>query len=313
MRLIIDTDTAGDDCFSLLLAMKTPGVTLEAVTICNGNVDFDRQAENALATIETAGMSGKVPVYLGARKPLLAAWEPAEMHGADGMSGANFPRATQRPDPGHAVDALIERIMAAPGEIEMIAQAPLTNLALAVTREPRIAQALKHLWIMGGTDNSVGNVTPCAEFNFYIDPEAAEIVFRAGFNITLSTWTLTLKSSVFEADQLARIDALGTPLSDFYRKVSATPRAVAQQRYGRVICTHPDTLTCACAINPAIITAARDAVVRIETAGQITRGHSAIHPARLGSRWPDYTTNARIIENADNAAFFGMLERALSS
>ncbi|SDI30613.1 nucleoside hydrolase [Alloyangia pacifica] len=313
MRLIIDTDTAGDDTFSMLLAMKTPGVTLEAVTICNGNVDFDQQAENALATIEAAGKSGEVPVYLGARRPLLADWEPAQMHGADGMSGANLPRARQRPEEMHAVDALIERIMAAPGEIEMIAQAPLTNLALAVSREPRIAKALKHLWIMGGTDNSVGNVTPCAEFNFYIDPEAAEIVFRAGFNITLSTWTLTLGSSVFDAEQLAQIDGHETPLTEFYRKVSDTPRKVAEQRYGKVICTHPDTLTCACAIDPSIITASRNAVVRIETTGTITRGHSAIHPAKLGSRWPEYHENARIIESADNGAFFRMLERALTT
>ncbi|MBT9385085.1 nucleoside hydrolase [Pseudooceanicola sp. CBS1P-1] len=313
MRLIIDTDTAGDDCFSLLLAMKTPGVTLEAVTICNGNVDFDQQAENALATIEAAGLSGQVPVYLGARKPLLAEWEPAQMHGADGMSGANLPRARQRPEDQHAVDALIERIMAAPGEIEMIAQAPLTNLALAVTKEPRIAKALKHLWIMGGTDNSVGNVTPCAEFNFYVDPEAAEIVFRAGFDITVSTWTLTMRASTFDADQLARLDALETPLSEFYRKVSDTPRKVALERYGRVICTHPDTLTCACAIDPSIIRAARPAVVRIETAGKITRGFSAMHPAKLGARWPEYHDNARIIEDADNTAFFAMLERAFSA
>ncbi|WP_108259458.1 nucleoside hydrolase [Mangrovicoccus ximenensis] len=311
MRLIIDTDTAGDDCFSLLLAMKTPGVTLEAVTICNGNVDFDQQAENALATIEAAGKSGDVPVYLGARKPLIGDWEPAQMHGADGMSGAGFPPARQRPEEQHAVDALIERIMAAPGEIEMIAQAPLTNLALAVTKEPRIARALKHLWIMGGTDNSVGNVTPCAEFNFFIDPEAAEIVFRAGFRITLSTWTLTLKSAVFDGDQLARLDALGTALSDFHAKVSKTPRAVAEERYGRVICTYPDTLTCACAINPALITEARDAVVRIETGGTIARGFSAVHPAKLGARWPEYRNNARVIGAADNDAFFSMVEAAL--
>jgi len=313
MRLIIDTDTAGDDCFSLLMAMRTPGVTLEAVTICVGNVDFDQQAENALATIEAAGKGGEVPVYLGARKPLLQRWEAAEMHGADGMSGAGFPRAAQRPEAMHAVDAIIERIMAAPGEITMIAQAPLTNLALAVQKEPRIAGALKHLWIMGGTDNSVGNITPTAEFNFFIDPEAAEIVFRAGFDITLSTWTLTLKSAVLEAGDLAEIDAMNTPLSEFYRKVSATPREVARGRWGRVLATHPDTLTCAMAINPALVTASRPAVVRIETRGEITRGFSAIHPARLGSRWPDYADNARVIEAADTRGFLAMLKQALAA
>lgn len=312
MRLIIDTDTAGDDTFSLILAMKTPGVTVEAVTMCVGNVAFDQQVENALATIEAAGMSGKIPVYLGARQPMIKPWQPAAMHGADGMSGADLPIARQRPETEHAVDAIIERVMAAPGEITLLAQAPLTNIALAVMKEPRIAKALKHLWIMGGTDNSVGNITPTAEFNFFIDPEAAKIVFEAGFNITLSTWTLTLKSSAFDAEQLAEIDALLTPLSEFYRKVSATPRKVATERYGRLIMTHPDTLTCACMLDPSIITASREAVVQIETTGEITRGFSAIHPPKLGSRWPDYKINARVIETASTEGFFQRLKAALS-
>ncbi len=312
MRLIIDTDTAGDDTFSLILAIKTPGVTVEAVTMCVGNVAFDQQVENALATIEAAGMSGKIPVYLGARQPMIKPWQPAAMHGADGMSGAGLPIARQRPETEHAVDAIIERIMAAPGEITLLAQAPLTNIALAVMKEPRIAKALKHLWIMGGTDNSVGNITPTAEFNFFIDPEAARIVFEAGFNITLSTWTLTLKSSAFDAEQLAEIDALQTPLSEFYRKVSATPRKVATERYGRLIMTHPDTLTCACMLDPSIITASREAVVQIETAGELTRGFSAIHPPKLGNRWPDYKVNARVIETASTEGFFQLLKAALS-
>ncbi|MCQ1769739.1 nucleoside hydrolase [Neorhizobium galegae] len=154
MRLIIDTDTAGDDTYSLLLAMRTPGSTLEAVTICVGNVPFDQQVENALATIEVAGFSGKVPVYLGARRPMVKPWEASTMHGNDGMSGANLPIARQRPETMHAVDAIIERVMAEPGEIDILAQAPLTNIALAVMKEPRIAKAVRHLWIMGGTDNA---------------------------------------------------------------------------------------------------------------------------------------------------------------
>jgi len=312
MRLIIDTDTAGDDTYSLLLAMKTPGSTLEAVTICVGNVPFDQQVENALATIEAAGFSGRVPVYCGARRPMVKPWEPSTMHGNDGMSGASLPLARQRPEKQHAVDAIIDRVMAEPGEIDILAQAPLTNIALAVMKEPRLAKAVRHLWIMGGTDNSVGNITPCAEYNFFIDPEAARIVFEAGFDITLSTWTLTLKSSVFEAEQLDTIFAMKTPLSDFYAKVSSTPRAVAQARYGRPMSTHPDSLTCACALNPDLIESARDAVVRIETAGEITRGYSAIHPPVLGTRWPAYQVNARVIEQASNAGFFRMMSIALA-
>ncbi|MCQ1838865.1 nucleoside hydrolase [Neorhizobium galegae] len=312
MRLIIDTDTAGDDTYSLLLAMRTPGSTLEAVTICVGNVPFDQQVENALATIEAAGFSGKVPVYLGARRPMVKPWEASTMHGNDGMSGANLPIARQRPETMHAVDAIIERVMAEPGEIDILAQAPLTNIALAVMKEPRIAKAVRHLWIMGGTDNAVGNITPCAEYNFFIDPEAARIVFEAGFDITLSTWTLTMRSGLFEADQLNEIFAMKTSLSEFYRKVSAVPRETAEVRYGRPVSTHPDSLTCACALNPDLIESSREAVVRIETAGEITRGFSAIHPPKLGTRWPEFKVNARVIEQASTDGFLQMMKQAFA-
>ncbi|CDZ26552.1 Inosine-uridine preferring nucleoside hydrolase [Neorhizobium galegae bv. officinalis] len=312
MRLIIDTDTAGDDTYSLLLAMRTPGSTLEAVTICVGNVPFDQQVENALATIEVAGFSGKVPVYLGARRPMVKPWEASTMHGNDGMSGANLPIARQRPETMHAVDAIIERVMAEPGEIDILAQAPLTNIALAVMKEPRIAKAVRHLWIMGGTDNAVGNITPCAEYNFFIDPEAARIVFDAGFDITLSTWTLTMRSGLLEGDQLDEIFAMQTPLSEFYRKVSAVPRETAEARYGRPVSTHPDSLTCACALDPDLIESSREAVVRIETSGEITRGFSAIHPPKLGTRWPEFKVNARVIEKASTDGFLKMMKQAFA-
>ncbi len=306
-RLIIDTDTAGDDTFSLLLALRTPGVVLEAVTICNGNVAFEQQVENALYTIEVAGRGGEVPVYLGAPRPLMGRWKAATMHGSDGMSEAGFPHAAQRPAAGHAVDAIIELVMANPGQISILAQAPLTNIALAYLKEPRIATAVKHLWIMGGTDRDVGNITPAAEFNFYIDPEAAKIVFDAGFPITLSTWTLTLDSGSIGPADIARIEQLATPLSRFFMTVSRVPRERAFERYGKVMSTHPDSLTCACIIDERVIVESVEAVVEIETVGELTRGFSSIYPPRMVERWPDRDANARVIRRADTARFAEML------
>jgi purine nucleosidase len=311
-RLIIDTDTAGDDCFSLLLGLLHPNASLEAVTICNGNVPFDQQIENALYTIEVAGRSGEVPVYLGSARPLMGRWEAATFHGSDGMSESNFPKAKQRPEAKHAIDAIIDLVMANPGEISIIAQAPLTNIALAFLKEPKIAKALKHLWIMGGTDNAVGNVTPMAEFNFYVDPEAAKIVFGAGFNITLSTWTLTLSSGSFSAATVDQIDALGTRLSKFYMDVTRTPRAVALQRYGETISTHPDSLTCALAIDESLILESADVVVDIEVGGDLSRGYSSVYPARMVERWPDRDANARIVRRANTEGFADMMISVLA-
>jgi purine nucleosidase len=310
-RLLIDTDTAGDDTFSLLLALRHPQATLEAVTICNGNVAFDQQVENALYTIEVAGRGGEVPVYLGCAQPIMGRWQAATMHGTDGMSEAGFPRAKQRPESKHAIDAIIDLIMANPGEIEIIAQAPLTNLALAYLKEPRIARNVKHLWIMGGTDNAVGNVTPMAEFNFFVDPEAAAVVFRAGFPITLSTWTLTLESGSISAAEVERIARLDTPLSRFFMTVSRVPRERALERYGTAISTHPDSLTCACAIDPSLILASDDVTVDIEVGGDIARGTSSVYPPRMVERWPDRDANARIIRRADTAGFAEMLTSVL--
>ncbi len=306
-RLIIDTDTAGDDTFSLLLALRYPGVTLEAVTICNGNVPFEQQVENALYTIEVAGRGGQVPVYLGSARPIMGRWTEATFHGTDGMSEAGFPRAAQRPAPRHAIDAIIDLVLANPGEISILAQAPLTNIALAYLKEPRIASAVKHLWIMGGTDNAVGNVTPAAEFNFYIDPEAAEIVFSAGFPITLSTWTLTLESGSLAAADVARIEHLDTPLSRFFMTVSRVPRQRALERYGTAISTHPDSLTCACIIDERVILESVEAAVDIETTGALTRGASMIYRPGMVERWPDRAPNARVIRRADTARFADML------
>ena len=171
MRLIIDTDTAGDDVFSLMLALTRPGVIVEAITIAHGNVGFVQHSENALTTLEVCGKAGEVPVYLGAQKPFSRApLDAAYVFGADGMSDSAFPLTVQRPSEGHAVDEIVRRVMAEPGQITLIAQAPLTNIALAYLREPRIAEAVKHaakrIPIIAGTGaNSTKEAIELASFS----------------------------------------------------------------------------------------------------------------------------------------------------
>ncbi len=300
VRLIVDTDTAGDDVFSLLLALRRPEAQLEAITICCGNVGFEQEVENALYTVEMAGRSGEVPVYRGCSKPFVAQWEGAEyVHGQDGMGDSFFPRARQRPEPGHAVDELVRRVNESPGELTILAQAPLTNVATAVVRDPSIAGKVKALYVMGG---GVGNITPAAEYNFYVDPEAAKIVFAAGFPITLFTWTLTLTHGVFDDDKLARIAALDTDLSRFFAQVNR--KALEFERATGIDgSTHPDAMTCAAILDPTLVLAARDCVVDVETRGELTRGYSAIDA--LGRL--DGQPNARVVEDYDTERFFELM------
>ena len=319
MRLIIDTDTAGDDVVSILLALKHPGVTLEALTICNGNIAFDQQVENALVTLETAGRGGEIPVYRGCRRPLARKRiDAAYVFGEDGMSDANFPQARQRPEKKHAVDAIIDLVMANPGEITILAQAPLTNIATACQREPRIARAVKHLWIMGGTDNAIGNTTPAAEFNFFVDPEAAKIVLNAGFKVTLSTWTLTMSSGILRAKDFAAIEGMNTKLSRFFLKVNEATLDFMHAHHGAAHSAHPDSLTCAMMLDERLILEAEDCAVDVETKGELTRGYSSVSSKSL----PDHDIanpakplrkpNARVIKRADTAKFGKMLIKALA-
>jgi purine nucleosidase len=261
------------------------------VTICNGNVAFDQQVENALYTLEQVGSD--VPVYPGCRKPMVNDLvDAAYVHGQDGMGDSFFPQAARRPAAGHAVDELVRRVNAAPGELTILAQAPLTNLATAVVRDPGFAAKVKHLVVMGG---GLGNVTPAAEFNFYVDPEAAKIVCRAGFELTLFTWTLTLSHGVFYDDDLRRIEQVDTPLARFYRQV--TRKAEEWERsLGVPGTTHPDSMACAAIVDPSLILASEPAFLDVETQGELTRGYSHID---LRSDAP----NCRVVTDFDTPRF----------
>jgi purine nucleosidase len=303
VRLIVDTDTAGDDVTSLLIALRHPNAQLEAVTICNGNVAFDQQVENALYTLEQVGSD--VPVYPGCPRPLLA--EPVDaayVHGEDGMGDSFFPKATARPRPEHAVDELVRRVAESPGELTILAQAPLTNLAAAVVRDPTFAGNVKRLFIMGG---GLGNITPAAEFNFYVDPEAAKIVFAAGFAITLFTWTLTLSHGVFYDDDLARIDAVDTPLARFYRQVTRKAEEF-ERKMGVAGTTHPDSMVAAAIVEPSLVRGTREVFVDVETQGDLTRGYSSIDLLGMTGNAP----NCTLVEDYDTHGFLELFLEVLT-
>jgi purine nucleosidase len=161
--LVVDTDTAADDCFALLIALLDPRADLRAITIVAGNVGFDQQVDNAFLTIEKAGRLGEVPVHLGAQTPLVSPWVSAtDVHGDDGVGGQQRTN-DEAPSSEHAVDALVRLARVHAGALRIVAIGPLTNIALAIRLDPDFAANVGELVVMGGSINGRGNITPAAE------------------------------------------------------------------------------------------------------------------------------------------------------
>jgi len=206
-KVILDCDPGIDDAFAIAFGCGHPGIQLCGVTTVAGNVGLDRTTGNALAVLEFLGR-GDVPVAAGSPRPLLRPFADAhDVHGETGLGAARLPAPRGRPVAAHAVDFLIERIGAAPGEVTLVATGPLTNIALAVRRHPPLAAQVADFVIMGGSAGR-GNVTPAAEFNIACDPEAAAIVFGAGWRVTMAGLDVTLQARA-TAEVRDRLRALG--------------------------------------------------------------------------------------------------------
>ena len=199
-RIILDTDPGIDDALAILLALASPEVQLEAITVAPGNCPTAQGVENTLRVLDLAD-AGDIPVAAGVDRPLIQPLLTApETHGQSGLGYAQLPPSGRSAYPQHAVDLLIERILAAPGEITLVAVAPLTNLALAVRRGPRIVDVVGRVVVMGGALRHQGNTTPLAEFNTYVDPHAAHIVYHAGWPMTLVPLDVTYQCVLTQAD-----------------------------------------------------------------------------------------------------------------
>lgn len=308
IRILLDTDTAGDDTTAMMMALKASNATLEAVTVNCGNVDFDQEVENALYTIEVGGRSGKVPVYPGARRPLLRDWETAErVHGDDGMGGSRFPKARQRPEEKHAVDAIIDILNSAPGEITVVEIAPMTNLALAIRKDPSVARKVRRLYFMGGTNQYLGNVTPAAEFNMWVDPEAAKIVLHSGVPMTMVGWEVCMRHGLLGAEELERVAGLPTKEAGFFASVNRNVREFMKQVEGVDAVSCPDSITMAMVLNPDVATDVRRKFVDVDCESELSRGATYVDHLGVLRREP----NVDVVYAASEKLFKEMLFRML--
>lgn len=303
-RVILDTDTAGDDCFAILIALMHPNLKLEAITIAGGNVGFDQQVENALYTVQVAGKGGTVPVYKGCEAPLLGKHETVEaVHGRDGMGDSFFDKAVQRPESEHAVDVIIQKAHQYAGELSLLAIAPLTNIAMALQRDPSIAGKIERIYVMGGTNNALGNIKPTVEYNFWVDPEAARIVLRSGVPITMVGWEMCTRYSIMDDNDHAEIDLLNTAGSRFFHDVNRVVMKFNKEVHRLNGTTHPDALLVAVAADSAVMTKGTEYFVDVELAGEYTRGYSVVDiNGRLGR-----VANVTVCEEVDRDRFKGML------
>ena len=277
---LLDLDTGIDDALALVLALRSPELHLIGLTCVAGNVTLPQVVRNTLGVLQAAG-APDIPVAAGAERPLRRRLTTATFfHGADGIGGVPLPPTTRVPIGQSAPDFICEAARAHDGDLTLVAVGPLTNLALALERDPTLPKRVKRLVVMGGAALVPGNVTPAAEANFHNDPEAASAVLRAGFDLTMIGLDVTLKA-LFEAqryrllrdpvaagqDSVAR---LAVAVLDFYLKADMATGLEGSPMH--------DPLAVAVAAVPDLVTC-RDLHVEIETDGTHTAGASVTNAA----------------------------------
>ncbi|MUN29338.1 nucleoside hydrolase [Sulfuracidifex metallicus] len=301
---LIDSDTASDDTTAITLASAL--TNLKAITVVAGNVKFENEIKNAIFTKEYLSLN--VPIYAGSRRPLLGIWRTVEeVHGTHGMGNINQIEVKGSVENEFASDAIISLARKYQGELEVFAVSPLTNLALAFLKEPTLPSLIKKIWIMGGAF-SRGNTSPLAEFNFWTDPESAQIVLNAGFDITIVPWEVTEESAIVYDDEWEEIKSLGTRRSYLFIKANEIMREFSKSKEGLDGSVHPDSLTVSISYDNSIAVKTSKFYVNVETCG-MSRGGMLVDWYNMTGNKP----NAEIVLKADREKFVKLLISVLSA
>ncbi len=276
---LIDTDTASDDAVALIMALRAPDVRVAAITTVAGNVPVAQATRNALYTVELCRAEAggaDVPVYMGAGKPLLRPYESAQwFHGRDGLGDHNYPAPRQAAAGGHAVDAIIDTIDANDG-ITLVTLGPLTNVALALAKKPEIAAKVGRCVVMGGAPCCEGNVTPAAEYNIWVDPEAAAMVMRSGLPVELEGWHLCRGDAVLRDDDIAHVLGFNNPVARFAIECNSHARHALKVQTGEDGICLPDPVAMTIALDASVGTDWSEHHVEVETQSELTRGMTVV-------------------------------------
>ncbi|MCA0456672.1 MAG: nucleoside hydrolase [Chloroflexi bacterium] len=316
---IIDTDTASDDAVALIMALRWPDVEVKAIVTVAGNVGLEQATRNALYTVELCGSD--IPVYKGASKPLTRRHEDAQwFHGQDGLGDQGYPAPKKQAKSQNGVEAIIETAKANPGSV-LVTLGPLTNVALAVSRAPEIVPLISRCVVMGGAANCVGNVTPAAEYNIWVDPEAAHIVFSSGLAVEMVGWELCRGDANLRQHDIEAIRAMNTTFGHFAIDCNSVAMQANYKQSAEIGIALPDPVTMAVALDPTVATHASKHYVAIEHKSELTRGMTVVD--QLGvtgeavndATWGDLRKsepNATVVWAIDIARWKQMLFQVLS-
>jgi purine nucleosidase len=272
IHLLFDGDPGIDDALALLYALKKDNVVLKGITTVGGNIGLDKTTKNALKILEITNNTN-IPVARGIEKPLLRENKSeGDVHGRDGLGNSNLPAPKIVEIREHAVDSIIKTIMDNPKQITLVAAGPLTNIAVAVIKEPRLKDYVKEVVIMGGAVTTFGNITPRSEFNIYTDPEAAKIVFESGLPITLVGLDVTMKT-LLTHEHLKEIMEVSSPVTEFVGKIITHYMKFHEEVMGVNGCGMHDPLAVAVAIDKSLVKT-RKLFVTVETKGEFTTGET---------------------------------------
>lgn len=270
--VIMDVDTGHDDAIALLMAFASPELDVRAVTVVAGNQTLDKTLRNTLRILTLAGIQAEVAA--GADRPLLRPLVTApEVHGESGLDGPSLPEPAFAPSPRKAWDAIIDIVRNSPQKVDLIPVGPLTNIALALRAAPDITANIGRITLMGGAGREGGNITPVAEFNIMVDPEAARIVFQSGVPITMIGLDVTHKAQLYPSDTEilramgGRVPTAVAELMDFYSQY--------HPRFGFKGSPMHDPCAVAAVLDPSLITTQK-LYVDVETRGELTAGQTVV-------------------------------------
>ncbi|MEW2135758.1 nucleoside hydrolase [Streptomyces sp. NPDC005409] len=304
--IIIDCDPGHDDALAIMLAAGDPAVDLLAITTVAGNQTLEKTTLNARRVCTVAGITD-VPIAAGCARPLVQALAVADdVHGVSGLDGPMFPEPTVDVAGEHAVDLVHRLLTEHPEPVTLVPTAPLTNIALLLTRYPQDASRIREIVLMGGSPER-GNRTPAAEFNIRTDPEAADVVFRSGVPVTMCGLNVT-HQALATPDVVARFEGLGTPLGRTCAELLTFFASTYRTLWGF---PHPplhDPVAVARVVDPGLVHC-MDANVVVELQGRYTRGATVVDL----HRYVDRPVNARVAVHLEAELFWDRMVAAVST